>query len=159
MIVPGRVSANGHAHLPVGDLQARLVERYAAGATLDQLAVEFQMPQSGCRRLLLEAGATLRPPAAPRTGHWFDPVVIPLERQREIAEAYRAFPGYEVAAAYGIPLHWVRKIAHLHGVRKAAPHGYRKRRDRRARAQHPAAQPLRTYLARLVVDDPGRGNE
>jgi hypothetical protein len=95
---------------------------------------------------------TLRPPAAPRASHWFDPSVIPLERQREIAEAYRAFPGYEVAAAYGIPLHWVQKIARLHGVRKAAPRGYRKHRVRAGRAQLPARIPLETYVATVVVE-------
>jgi hypothetical protein len=152
MIVPDPVSPNGHTHLPVRDLPARLAERYAAGATLDQLAVQFQMPPGGCRRLLLEAGATLRPAAAPRTGYWFDPSVIPLERQREIAEAYRAFPGYEVATEYGIPLPWVQKIARLYGVRKAAPRGYRKRRERPGHEQPPVSGPVRTYAATLVVE-------
>jgi hypothetical protein len=152
MIVSDPVTPDGHAHLPVHDLPTRLAERYTAGATLDQLAVDFQMPPNGCRRLLLEAGVTLRPAAAPRTGHRFDPSVIPLARQREIAEAYRAFPGYEVAAAYGIPLPWVPKIARLHGVRKAAPCGYRKHRVRPARAQLPAPGPLQPYVATLVVE-------
>src|SRR6478752_3584481 len=41
-----------------------------------------------------------------RSGQRFDVTANPPERQRETAEAYRA-PGYEVAAAYGIPLPWV----------------------------------------------------
>jgi hypothetical protein len=51
MIVPDPVTPNGHAHLPLDDLRQRVAVRYAAGATLDQLAVDFQMPPTGCRRL------------------------------------------------------------------------------------------------------------
>ena len=97
-------------------------------------------------------GVAIRPLPPPRPGHWFDPSAIPLERQREIAEAYRAFPGYEVAAAYGIALPWVQKIARLHGVRKAAPRGYRKQRQNPARAQPPTPAPVQCYLATLVVE-------
>lgn len=127
-VVPDPITPNGHQHLAIDDLPASVAARYRAGATLDQLAVECHIPPSRCRRLPLDAGVTLRPLTAPRPGPWFDPSGIPLDRQREIAEAYRAFPGHEVAAAYGIPLPWVAKIAHLLGVRKTAPRGYRKRR-------------------------------
>ncbi len=111
------------------------------------------MPPTRCRQLLLEVGATLRPPAAPQPGPWFDVSAIPLDRQREIAEAYRPFPGYEVAGAYGIPLPWVKKIAHLHGVRQAAPRGYRKRRGASAPARAAAARaPIQSYVVTLVVE-------
>ena len=151
-IIPQPHGTNGHVHPSGGDLPSRLAERYAAGATLDQLAVEFHMAPSRCRRLLLQAGVTLRPLTPPRPAAWFDPAAIPLERQREIAEAYRAFPGHEVAAAYGLPLPWVQKIARLHGVRKAAPRGYRKQRGsaRGARTRVPA--PVQRYVATLVVE-------
>jgi len=142
------MSSNGHVHLPTDDLPAR----YAAGATLDQLAVEFHMPAGRCRRLLLDAGVALRHLTPPRPGQWFEPSAIPLERQHEIAEAYRAFPGHEVAAAYGIPLHWVGKIARLHGIRKAAPRGYRKQRGRVAQARPPVPGPNRGFAATLVVE-------
>lgn len=150
MLVPEPPHTNGHV-LPADDLPDRLVQRYAAGAALDELAVEFHMPPSRCRRLLLESGVELRVSRATRSVEWFDPSAIPLERQREIAEAYRAFAGYEVAAAYGIPLSWVEKIAHLHGVRKAAPRGYRKRRSRSAGG---SATPVlaRAYRATLVEE-------
>ena len=144
---------NGTIHPPTDTLAARLAARYASGATLGELAVEFHMAPSRCRRLLLEAGVTLRPLATPRPGPWFDPAGIPLDRQREIAEAYRAFPGYEVAGAYGIPLPWVEKIARLHGVRKAAPRGYRKRRAS-VTPRPPAAAPasIQGYTATLLVE-------
>ena len=151
-IVPCPVTPNGHVPPPSDDVPTRLVERYAAGATLDDLAVEFHMPPSRCRRLLLEAGVALRPLTPPRPGHCFDPSAIPLERQREIAEAYRAFPGYEVAAAYGIALPWVQKIARLHGVRKAAPRGYRKQRGSPAPVRAPTPTRVQRYVATLVVE-------
>jgi hypothetical protein len=151
-IIPQPPGSNGHVHPSGGDLPLRLAERYAAGATLDQLAVEFHMAPSRCRRLLLQAGATLRPLTPPRPAAWFDPAAIPLERQREIAEAYRAFPGHEVAAAYGLPLPWVQKIARLHGVRKAAPRGYRKQRGSARGARTPAPAPVQRYVATLVVE-------
>ena len=147
-------SANGHVVRPEqqDDIADRLAERYREGATLDQLAVEFHMPPSRCRQTLLQAGVTLRSTGTVRSGQWFDVTAIPLERQREIAEAYRAFPGYEVAAAYGIPLPWVEKIAHLYGVRKAAPRGYRKRRGRSSQPSQPVTATNQTYLATLVVE-------
>jgi hypothetical protein len=151
-IIPEPPGTNGHVRPSGGGLPSRLAERYAAGATLDELAVEFRMPPTRCRRLLLEAGIALRPLTPPRPGHWFDPSAIPLERQREIAEAYRAFPGYEVAAAYGIALPWVQKIARLHGVRKAAPRGYRKQRQNVAPARPREPAPVQRYLATLVVE-------
>lgn len=152
-LVPEPGTSNGHVVVPADDVSSRLAQHYSDGATLDQLAVEFHMPPTRCRQLLLEVGATLRPRAAPRPGPWFDVSAIPLDRQREIAEAYRTFPGYEVAAAYGIPLPWVKKIAHLHGVRKAAPRGYRKRRGASAPARAaPARAPIQSYMATLVVE-------
>jgi hypothetical protein len=127
MIVSDPVTPDGHAHLPVHDLPTRLAERYPAGAIPDQLAVD-EMPPNGCRHLLLEAGVTLRPPAAPRSGHWLDPSVIPLERQREITEAYRAFPGYEVAAPAVAYLHQAGatiRIVRICVVRRAVTLGAR----------------------------------
>jgi len=151
--VPEPASPNGHVVAPVQDATPLMVERYAAGATLDELAVEFHMPPTRCRHVLLQAGVFLRPVTAPAPGAWFDAAAIPLDRQREIAEAYRAFPGHEVAAAYGIPLRWVRKIAHLHGVRKAAPRGYRKRRAGPTPVHHAAARvPIQGYRATLLVE-------
>ena len=110
------------------------------------------MAPSRCRRVLVGAGVVLRPLTPPRLGPWFDPASIPLERQREIATAYGAFPGYEVAHAYGIPLPWVERIARLQGVRKKAPRGYHKRRSLASRST--PAEPLATsgYVATLVVE-------
>ena len=151
-IVPCPVTPNGHVPAPSDDVPTRLAERYAAGATLDQLAVEFHTAPGRCRRLLLDAGTILRPPTPPQPGQWFDPSVIPLDRQREIAEAYRVFPGYEVAAAYGIGLPWVQKIARLNGVRKAAPRGYRKQRGSPASVRAPTPTRVQRYVATLVVE-------
>jgi hypothetical protein len=151
MLVPEAPHTNGHAVVPADVSSNALADRYAAGATLDELAVEFHMPPSRCPRLLLESGVELRVSRASRSAEWFDPSAIPLERQREIAEAYRAFAGYEVAAAYGIPLPWVEKIAHLYGVRKAAPRGYRKRRTRSAGGAVTSVAP-HAYRATLVVE-------
>ena len=56
-IIPEPPGTNGHVHLPKGDLPSRMAERYAAGATLDELAVEFRMPRPAvgacCWRLAL----------------------------------------------------------------------------------------------------------
>ena len=151
ILEPG--ATNGHVVAPIEDVSLRMADRYAAGATLDQLAVEFRMPPTRCRQMLLQAGVVLRPTTSPPSGGWFDAAAIPLERQREIAEAYRAFPGHEVAAAYGIPLSWVRKIAHLHGVRKTAPRGYRKQRGGTASARSASTRPpTQSYTATLVVE-------
>jgi hypothetical protein len=49
---------------------------------------------------------------------------VPLDRQKEIAEMYRAFPAHEVARAYAIPIRAVERIAARTGVRKRAPNGY-----------------------------------
>jgi hypothetical protein len=155
MLTPEMPNTNGHVLTPVlgDDLPARIAGSYTAGATLDELAVEFHMPTSRCRKLLIQAGVELRSSRTPRPARWFDPSAIPLDRQREIADAYRAFPGYEVAAAYGIPLAWVEKIAHLHGVRKAAPRGYRKRRSRStAQVMTAGSLEYQMYRATLIVE-------
>ena len=103
----------------------RVAARYRDGATLDQLAVEFGRSESVISHLLDAAGVERRPPAAmpPRLG-WFDLAGIPLERQKEIAELYRLYPAHEVAAAYGLPIRAVERIAARYGVRKRAPNGY-----------------------------------
>lgn len=152
-LVPDPPTSNGLVHIQPDELTSSMAERYAAGATLDELAVEFRMPPSRCRKQLLAAGPRLRSSPPTRAVRWFDPAVIPLDRQREIADAYRVFPGYEVAAAYDLSLPWVQKIAALHGVRKVAPRGYRKRRGATAadvRRVPPVS--VERFLATLVVD-------
>jgi hypothetical protein len=112
------------------ELLNRLSIRYSEGATLDQLAVEFERSETVIARLLDAAGVQRRMPTRmpPQSG-WFDLNSIPLERQKEIAEAYRLFPAHEVAGAYGIPIRAVERIAARCGVRKRAPNGYHRVRD------------------------------
>ena len=110
---------------PAELLGRRVAARYRDGATLDQLAVEFGRSESVIGRLLDAAGVERRQPAGmPPRPAWFDLAGIPLERQKEIAELYRLYPAHEVAAAYGLPIRAVERIAARYGVRKRAPNGY-----------------------------------
>jgi hypothetical protein len=62
----------------------------------------------------------------PTQHRWFDLATIPVERQKEIANAYRLYPAHEVAGAYGVSIRVVERIPDRFGVRKRAPNGYRR---------------------------------
>jgi hypothetical protein len=136
-------------------LTRRITARYREGATLDQLAVEFNRSESVIGRMLDAASVARRPPRAmPARHRWFDLVTIPVERQKEIADAYWLYPAHEVAGAYGVSIRVVERIADRFGVRKRAPNGYRRvpRSGADKETQVRSTPVMPTYRVTAVLD-------